>query len=98
MAISLRLNLAVRLSARIAREIEADKDESKMKRLSVEELKLARIGIGLFFLVIASLTLGAQSKKGTARPVWPKTMGEYAATSSERIPLFPRTLSGYRSE
>ncbi len=25
-------------------------------------------------------------------------MGEYTATSSEHIPLFPRTLSGYRSE
>jgi hypothetical protein len=29
---------------------------------------------------------------------WPNKMGEYTATSSELIPPFPRTLSGYRSE
>lgn len=71
-----------------------------MKRLCVEEPKLTRVhlSISLFFLVIASLALGVQSKKGADRPLWPKKMGEYTATSSERIPLFPKTLSGYRSE
>jgi pyrimidine deaminase RibD-like protein len=29
---------------------------------------------------------------------WPKDLGAYVATSSEEIPLFPPTLSGFRSE
>ena len=33
-----------------------------------------------------------------ARPPWPQTMGEFSARSRDRIPLFPRALSGYASE
>jgi len=57
-----------------------------------------RFGIAVFFLVTALFLLGAEGQRSVARPVWPKSKGEYIATSSERIPLFPRTLSGYRSE
>jgi hypothetical protein len=32
------------------------------------------------------------------RPPWPQTMGEFRATSRDRIPVFPRALSGYVSE
>ena len=35
---------------------------------------------------------------GTVGPTWPKKEGVFIATSSEAIPLFPRSLSGYRSE
>lgn len=35
---------------------------------------------------------------GTVRPTWPKNAGVFVATSSETIPPFPRSLSGYRSE
>jgi len=54
--------------------------------------------IAVSFLVTALLPLGAEGQRGTARPAWPKQEGVYIATSSERIPLFPRKLSGYRSE
>jgi hypothetical protein len=57
-----------------------------------------RFGIAVFFLVTALFLLGAEGQRSAARSVWPKSKGEYIATSSERIPLFPRTLSGYRSE
>lgn len=33
-----------------------------------------------------------------ARPPWPQTMGEFSVVSRDRIPLFPRALSGYVSE
>ena len=33
-----------------------------------------------------------------ARPPWPRRMGEFSATSRNRIPSFPLALSGYRSE
>lgn len=59
---------------------------------------ITRVGIVVSLLATGLSLLGAQSQESTARPVWPKRMGEYLATSSERIPLFPRTLSGYRSE
>jgi hypothetical protein len=32
------------------------------------------------------------------RPPWPQTMGEFRAMSRDRIPVFPRALSGYVSE
>jgi hypothetical protein len=35
---------------------------------------------------------------GTVKPTWPKKAGVFIATSSEAIPPFPRSLSGYRSE
>ena len=59
---------------------------------------MARYGIAFSILATALLLLGAQAKKSSGQPVWPKQMGEYIATSSEGIPLFPKTLSGYRSE
>ena len=45
-----------------------------------------------------SLNSSRGSKKTVVLPPWPKKMGEYSATSSARIPSFPRVLSGYRSE
>ena len=33
-----------------------------------------------------------------SQPSWPKNQGVYIASSSETIPIFPRALSGYRSE
>jgi hypothetical protein len=58
----------------------------------------ARFAITAFCLVTALLSLGAEAQRNAARPVWPISKGVYIATSSESIPLFPRTLSGYRSE
>ncbi|MGC2233216.1 MAG: hypothetical protein WBA09_17080, partial [Candidatus Acidiferrum sp.] len=40
----------------------------------------------------------APKEETAARPAWPAEKGEYIATSSEAIPNFPCTLSGYRSE
>jgi hypothetical protein len=39
-----------------------------------------------------------RSLPGIAGSSWPKNQGIYIANSSERIPAFPRALSGYRSE
>jgi cyanophycinase len=44
-----------------------------------------------------NVSLG-EGGEGTARPIWQTGRGEYGAASSELIPLFPRTLSGYRFE
>jgi len=55
-----------------------------------------RFGIAVFFLFTAFL--GAAGQRAVARSVWPKSTGEYIAASSDRIPPFPRTLNGYRSE
>lgn len=57
-----------------------------------------RVGIVTSLLVTVPLLLVAGNQGSTSRPVWPKQKGEYIATSSEQIPLFPRVLSGYRSE
>jgi hypothetical protein len=57
-----------------------------------------RFGVTAFFLVTALFSLRAEGQRSAARPVWPISKGVYIATSSESIPLFPRTLSGYRSE
>jgi hypothetical protein len=60
----------------------------------------ARRGFGVTacFLATAFFSLGAEAQRSAARPGWPISKGVYIATSSESIPLFPRTLSGYRSE
>jgi hypothetical protein len=44
------------------------------------------------------LALGARSQESAVPLEWPKDFGAYIATSSEEIPLFPSTLSGFRSE
>ncbi len=44
------------------------------------------------------LALGGGSQQGAVSLEWPKDLGAYIATSSEDIPLFPCTLSGFRSE
>jgi hypothetical protein len=41
---------------------------------------------------------GAEGQRISTPLPWPKDEGEYIATSSESIPSFPGTLSGYRSE
>jgi hypothetical protein len=69
-----------------------------MERPKKLHLTKTCFGIALSILLSTSLFLGAQAEKGSVRPVWPKRVGEYIATSSEEIPPFPRTLSGYRSE
>ena len=57
----------------------------------------ARLRFGIVVLFFTAL-LGSEGQGSAARPVWPKGKGEYIATSSENIPLFPKILSGYRSE
>jgi hypothetical protein len=49
-------------------------------------------------LLAALSTPHAQAQSRNAPPSWPKDRGVYISTSSESIPAFPRTLSGYRSE
>lgn len=50
-------------------------------------------------LLFATLCVSqALAQRSSTPPTWPKDRGEYIATSSENIPTFPRTLSGYRSE
>src|SRR5258708_2833803 len=49
------------------------------------------------FLIAVLLLLGAAQSQ-QRRPVWLKQSGAYLAASSETIPLFPRALSGFRSE
>jgi hypothetical protein len=49
-------------------------------------------------LITLLLPLGAANSQQIRVPAWPKQFGAYIATSSETIPLFPHTLSGYRSE
>jgi hypothetical protein len=44
------------------------------------------------------LALGGRSQQSAVPLEWPKDLGAYIANSSEEIPLFPSTLSGYRSE
>ena len=61
-------------------------------------LTKACFGIALSLLLTTPLSLGAQAEKSSVRPDWPKRTGEYIAMSSEEVPPFPRTLSGYRSE
>lgn len=61
-------------------------------------LQSARLRFGTAVLFLFTALLGTEGQRGSARPVWPKGKGEYIAASSERIPLFPHTLSGYRSE
>jgi hypothetical protein len=48
--------------------------------------------------LVAALGASSASAQKSNTPTWPKGKGEYIATSSETIPPFPRTLSGYRSE
>jgi hypothetical protein len=62
-------------------------------------LQRAKLPIVIAGLVVALFALPlALSAKTVARPSWPKKLGVYIASSSETIPLFPRALSGYRSE
>jgi len=56
------------------------------------------IAVAASLLMAALLSLGVEAQRNNVSPAWPKQMGAYIATSSEAIPLFPRTLSGYRSE
>jgi hypothetical protein len=44
------------------------------------------------------LALGGRSQQSAVRLDWPKAFGAYIANSSEETPLFPSTLSGFRSE
>jgi len=44
------------------------------------------------------LALGGRSQLSAVPVEWPKDFGAYIAMSSEEIPLFPSTLSGFRSE
>ena len=44
------------------------------------------------------LALSGRSQQSAVPLEWPKDFGEYIANSSEEIPLFPSTLSGFRSE
>jgi hypothetical protein len=48
--------------------------------------------------LVATLCASQGQAQRSNAPTWPKDRGEYIATSSENIPTFPRTLSGYRSE
>lgn len=48
-------------------------------------------------VVAALLPVNAVSQQTSIRQGWPKQAGTYIADSSGTIPLFPRTLSGYRS-
>jgi len=66
-------------------------------RRMVQSVK-TRFVVTALFLVTGLLSLGAEAQRSPARPVWPINKGVYSATSTERVPLFPRTLSGYRSE
>lgn len=56
------------------------------------------MGFAASLLVAMLVPLSAASQRSTVRPSWPKEKGAYVAASSEAIPLFPRELSGYRSE
>jgi hypothetical protein len=53
-------------------------------------------------IVVAAVMLMTAFSAGlsspTARSPWPKNKGLYLAASSETIPVFPRALSGFRSE
>jgi hypothetical protein len=49
-------------------------------------------------VLIALLLILSVAESQQRKPMWPKQSGAYIATSSETIPLFPRALSGYRSE
>jgi hypothetical protein len=55
--------------------------------------KTSLVALSLFAALCAS-----QGQAQRSNAAWPKDKGEYIATSSESIPTFPRTLSGYRSE
>ncbi len=60
--------------------------------------KAVRIGVGL---LVAGFVLLAGFNASLSSPIarsWPKNKGVYLASSSETIPAFPRTLSGYRTE
>jgi hypothetical protein len=46
----------------------------------------------------ALLALGGRSQQSAVPLEWPKDLGAYIAMSSEEIPLFPSTLSGFRSK
>jgi hypothetical protein len=49
----------------------------------------------IFLLGASVLPFGTTAQR-KGRAAWPKQLGVFTATSSETIPLFPRTLSGYR--
>jgi hypothetical protein len=51
---------------------------------------------GLVALSLFAALCASQAQRSNT--AWPKDRGEYIATSSESIPAFPQTLSGYRSE
>jgi hypothetical protein len=52
--------------------------------------------LAILVLIAGWQAVAAQAQRSTVE--WPKDKGAYIATSSESIPTFPRTLSGYRSE
>lgn len=66
----------------------------------VQNAKIRRgIVIGLLGAVfLLSVALSGTSLPRRTRLSWPRKEGVYIAKSSETIPAFPRTLSGYRSE
>jgi|SRR5882724_3441521 len=64
-----------------------------MSKTKVRLLARAYLFLTIFLLFDA---FSVQSQRRTNRVGWPKTKGFYVANSSETIPLFPRTLNGYR--
>ena len=59
---------------------------------------MKQLRFSLIIAVFAALLLPfLADAQRAARSVWPKKDGVYLARSSETIPPFPRTLSGYRA-
>jgi hypothetical protein len=61
-------------------------------------LKPAKKSLAALSLLAALCSPQGQAQGSHAPPSWPKDRGEYVVTSSESIPAFPGTLSGYRTE
>ena len=52
--------------------------------------------IGYPVLKPFKVAVSDKGQQSNERPAWPEEHGEYIATSSETIPHFPETLSGFR--
>ena len=63
-----------------------------------ERSPVAIAAVLLVTVFVLPMALGAGSSSPITRTPWPKNQGVYTATSSETIPLFSRTLSGFRPE